>query len=65
MITIDKIYMNLYNTYGKQYWWPADNDIEMMIGAVLVQNTNWTNVETALKNFSSWHGYDIDRKSVV
>lgn len=59
MITIDQIYMNLYNTYGKQYWWPADNDIEMMIGAVLVQNTNWTNVETALKNFSSWHGHEI------
>ncbi len=61
MITIDQIYMRLYNTYGKQYWWPADNDIEMLIGAVLVQNTNWTNVETALSNFDSWQGDDVLR----
>ncbi|SDC22288.1 DNA-3-methyladenine glycosylase III [Pelagirhabdus alkalitolerans] len=46
--TIEGIYHNLYRTYGPQYWWPADTPFEMMIGAILVQNTAWTNVEKAL-----------------
>nr|WP_223225490.1 endonuclease III domain-containing protein [Staphylococcus aureus] len=33
---------------GPQNWWPADNDIEMMLGAILVQNTRWRNAEIAL-----------------
>ena len=31
-------------------WWPAESDFEIMAGAVLTQNTNWTNVERALDN---------------
>jgi len=42
------IFDKLYAYYGPQYWWPADTTFEMMIGAILVQNTNWHNVEKAL-----------------
>ena len=31
-------------------WWPADSPYEVMIGAILTQNTNWRNVEKAIAN---------------
>jgi len=33
-----------------QYWWPSSNDFEILIGAILTQNTRWTSVEKSLKN---------------
>lgn len=42
------IYNKLYEYYGPQGWWPAETPFEMMIGSILVQNTNWRNVEKAL-----------------
>jgi endonuclease III related protein len=39
--------------FGPQEWWPAETDIEMMVGAVLTQNTNWKNVERAIENLKS------------
>lgn len=44
-----EIYEHLFEHYGPQHWWPADTDFEMMISAILVQNTNWRNVEKALE----------------
>jgi len=38
----------LHGHYGPQHWWPASSLAEMMVGAVLTQNTAWTNVEKAL-----------------
>jgi len=37
--------------FGPLPWWPAKNPFEMMVGAILTQNTNWTNVKKALNNF--------------
>jgi endonuclease-3 related protein len=34
--------------HGPQHWWPAETPFEVMVGAVLTQNTAWTNVEKAL-----------------
>ncbi len=45
-----RVYDRLYSHYGPQGWWPAETSIEMMVGAVLTQNTNWGNVEKALTN---------------
>lgn len=45
------IYETLLTAYGPQHWWPAKTPYEMMIGAILTQNTAWTNVEKALENF--------------
>lgn len=41
----------LNHHYGDQHWWPADTPYEVMVGAVLTQNTNWSNVEKALARF--------------
>ncbi|MEW6738294.1 MAG: endonuclease III domain-containing protein [Nitrospirota bacterium] len=45
-----KIYNKLYSFYGPQYWWPGDTPFEIAVGAILTQNTNWSNVEKAIKN---------------
>lgn len=47
---IQSAYERLFSEYGKQHWWPANTRLEMMLGAILTQNTAWTNVEKALSN---------------
>lgn len=44
------IYKKLYRSFGPQRWWPAETPFEVMVGAVLTQNTNWGNVEKAIAN---------------
>ncbi len=44
------IYKRLYTHFGPQHWWPGDTPWEVMVGAVLTQNTNWKNVEKAITN---------------
>ena len=46
-----EVYKILLSTYGERNWWPAQTAFEMMIGAILTQNTAWTNVEKAIANF--------------
>lgn len=45
-----KIYEKLLGHFGPQAWWPADSPFEVMVGAILTQNTNWKNVEKAIAN---------------
>ena len=45
-----EIYELLYERYGRQGWWPGDGRFEMIVGAILTQNTNWGNVEKAIGN---------------
>jgi endonuclease-3 related protein len=47
---LETIYDRLVATFGPQHWWPADSPFEVAVGAILTQNTNWTNVEKAIKN---------------
>lgn len=44
------IYRALYRAYGPQHWWPGDTPFEVIVGAVLTQNTAWENVEKAIAN---------------
>ncbi len=43
-----RIYDILDSHYGPQHWWPADSPFEVMVGAVLVQNTTWKNASAAI-----------------
>jgi endonuclease-3 related protein len=43
-------YERLLDAFGPQHWWPGDSPFEIMVGAVLVQNTAWRNVERAIAN---------------
>ncbi|MFP6667953.1 MAG: endonuclease III domain-containing protein [Pirellulales bacterium] len=48
--TLDQVYQRLANAYGPQHWWPGESAFEVIVGAVLVQNTAWKNVERAIEN---------------
>lgn len=47
---LKNIYTRLFNTFGPQHWWPGETPFEIIIGAILTQNTNWQNVEKAINN---------------
>jgi endonuclease-3 related protein len=47
---VQEVYQRLYDAFGPQHWWPGDTPFEIMVGAVLTQNTNWKNVERAIAN---------------
>jgi len=46
--SIQEIYTVLDEYYGDLKWWPAETSFEVMVGAVLTQNTSWGNVEKAI-----------------
>jgi endonuclease-3 related protein len=47
--TVRAIYRKLSRTWGRQHWWPAETPFEVIVGAILTQNTSWTNVERAVE----------------
>jgi endonuclease-3 related protein len=47
---IIEYYRALVSRYGPQNWWPGRSSFEVIVGAYLTQNTNWSNVEKALAN---------------
>jgi endonuclease-3 related protein len=48
-----KIYNRLYRAYGPRHWWPGETPFEVMVGAILTQNTSWRNVEKAIQNLKA------------
>jgi len=42
------IYQRLYDSFGPRGWWPGDSPFEVIVGAILTQNTSWENVEKAI-----------------
>ncbi len=55
-----QLYERLHKAYGLQHWWPADTPFEVMVGAVLTQNTAWSNVEKAISNLKVHHHLDAE-----
>lgn len=47
-----KLYDRLYKSFGPQHWWPARTKFEIIVGAILTQNTAWPNVEKAITNLA-------------
>jgi endonuclease-3 related protein len=47
---LEDIYQRLYKAFGPQHWWPGKTPFEVIIGAILTQNTAWVNVQKAIKN---------------
>ncbi|MDU9050553.1 MAG: endonuclease III domain-containing protein [Candidatus Electrothrix sp. Rat3] len=47
---LEEIYRRLLAHFGPQHWWPSETPFEVMVGAILTQNTNWQNVEKAIAN---------------
>ena len=55
MNSIRKLFDILFDYYGPQHWWPCQTGArwEIITGAILTQNTSWTNVEKAIGNLLS------------
>jgi endonuclease-3 related protein len=43
-----ELYQKLWDAFGPQGWWPGETPFEVIIGAILTQNTNWRNVALVL-----------------
>lgn len=51
----------MLNYFGPQHWWPGETELEMMVGAILTQNTSWKNVESAVNNLKEKGILDVVR----
>ena len=50
---LTRIYELLFDRFGPQHWWPGDSRFEIIMGAILTQNTSWANVEKAIANLKA------------
>lgn len=57
-MTLKQVFDRLYRAYGPQHWWPGESPFEVMVGAVLTQNTAWSNVERAINNLKANNALD-------
>jgi endonuclease III related protein len=48
-----RVYSLLLDYFGPQHWWPAKTPFEVIVGAILTQNTSWINVEKSLGSLRS------------
>lgn len=60
---LEHLYKRLLAAYGYQHWWPAETPYEVVVGAVLTQNTNWKNVERAIANLRKEHA--LSEKAIL
>lgn len=49
VVPVREIYRALFDAWGPQHWWPGRARLEIMVGAILTQNTAWSNVERAIR----------------
>jgi endonuclease-3 related protein len=47
---LDEYFNSLFTALGPQHWWPGKTQFEVIVGAILTQNTAWANVERAIGN---------------
>lgn len=50
---LTEVYERLFQEYGPQHWWPGDTPFEVVAGAILTQNSAWSNAEKALDNLKA------------
>ena len=70
-LTLDTLYKLLLERFGNLNWWPIDKNyhekngsdlrFEIIVGALLTQNTAWSNVEKALANLKSKNMLDLKK----
>lgn len=51
--TLMSFYQAMLDRYGPQRWWPGETAFEVLVGAVLTQNTSWVNVEKGIANLKN------------
>ncbi|MGW9966708.1 endonuclease III related protein [Staphylococcus cohnii] len=61
MLDTQSLYKILFSHMGSQHWWPAESKIEVILGAILVQNTNWRNAAYALEQLKVKTEFDPEQ----
>jgi endonuclease-3 related protein len=63
-MTTEQRLLNIFRTlllsFGKRNWWPGETELEIIVGAILTQNTSWKNVEKAINNMKAQGVLDVD-----
>ncbi len=62
-IKLIDLYKILLNYFGPQEWWPAETPFEVVVGAILTQQTNWKNVEKAIDNLRKNNLLDLVKRN--
>jgi endonuclease-3 related protein len=67
MNPIRKFFDILFEYYGPQKWWPCQSGLrwEIIAGAILTQNTAWTNVEKAIENLLAANVMSVQKVLVI
>ena len=60
-----QVYRRLYDHYGDLHWWPGDTPLEVSVGAILTQNTAWTNVEKAIRRLKEARALSLSALSRI
>ena len=60
---LPRIYRDLFRAFGPQHWWPGDTSLEIAVGAILTQNTAWSNAEKAISVLKAQRLLRLDRLS--
>ncbi|MBP7275237.1 MAG: endonuclease III domain-containing protein [Kiritimatiellae bacterium] len=63
--TARDVYDALHRRWGPQHWWPGDTPLEVAAGAILTQNTAWTNVERAIARLKSARALSAGRLAAM
>ncbi|WP_198017504.1 endonuclease III domain-containing protein [Syntrophorhabdus aromaticivorans] len=56
---LSNIFNALLAAFGKRHWWPGETRLEVIVGAILTQNTSWKNVEKAIDNLKAMNLLDV------
>ena len=62
---LNELYDRLFAAYGPLHWWPGESPLEVMVGAVLTQNTSWGNVEKAIANLKAAEALSLPALSAL
>ncbi|OQA29369.1 MAG: Endonuclease III [Verrucomicrobia bacterium ADurb.Bin345] len=55
-----RVYRDLHRHFGPQHWWPGRTRLEIIVGAILTQNTAWSNVERAIRNLRKARALNLE-----
>lgn len=58
-VKLNRLVDSLFAQHGPQHWWPGQNRVEVMVGAILTQNTDWRNVELALRRWRRERSFSL------